>query len=88
MYVPAPVVTVLNETPVPSLVSVTVAPGITAPDASVTTPSTRDVVPCASAAATETSQHTTTTHTTLRTIQTSQDTNGVERLRDAVDEYA
>jgi len=30
-YVPAPVVTVLNETPVASLVRVTVAPGTIAP---------------------------------------------------------
>jgi hypothetical protein len=49
VYVPASLDTVVKLTPVPSLVSVTVAPGMRDAVESVTTPVTREVVPCAAA---------------------------------------
>ena len=64
--------TVLNDTPVASLASVTVAPGTTAPLWSVTTPSTRDVVPCAAAETVETRKMMKASAAHLRTISTSQ----------------
>src|SRR6185295_7804169 len=45
-YTPLSLVSVLKETPVASLVRVTIAPGTAAPLASCTVPPTRDVVPC------------------------------------------